>query len=51
MDGIHDMGGMHGFMVLPKRPVGTEGLNEAELAVLVTRYAMIGVSLVVAVQE
>jgi len=30
------------YMVLPERPAGTEGKNEAELAALVTRDAMIG---------
>jgi len=30
------------YMVLPERPVGTEGKNEAELAALVGRDAMIG---------
>jgi nitrile hydratase len=33
-------------MVLPRRPEGTEGLSEPELAALVTRDAMIGVALV-----
>lgn len=32
------------YMVLPERPVGTEGLGEEELAGLVTRDAMIGVT-------
>jgi nitrile hydratase len=32
------------FMVLPERPAGTEGMSEAELAALVTRDAMIGVT-------
>jgi nitrile hydratase len=31
------------YMVLPERPHGTEGMNEAALAELVTRDAMIGV--------
>jgi len=31
------------FLVLPKRPAGTEGLSEDELPALVTRDAMIGV--------
>jgi nitrile hydratase len=31
------------FLVLPKRPAGTDGLSEEELAALVTRDAMIGV--------
>ena len=30
------------YLVLPKRPTGTEGLSEDELAALVTRNAMIG---------
>src|SRR5229473_7102898 len=34
------------YMVLPRRPEGTEGLSEPELAALVTRDAMIGVALV-----
>src|SRR6266566_3522480 len=33
-------------VVLPRRPEGTEGLSEPELAALVTRDAMIGVALV-----
>jgi nitrile hydratase len=32
------------YLVLPERPVGSEGLNEDELAALVTRNAMIGVA-------
>ena len=32
------------YMVLPRQPEGTEGLDEAELAALVTRDAMIGVA-------
>jgi nitrile hydratase len=32
------------YLVLPERPVGTDGLSEAELAELVTRDAMIGVA-------
>jgi nitrile hydratase len=32
------------YMVLPERPPGTESLSEAELAVLVTRDAMVGVA-------
>ena len=31
------------YLVLPKRPDGTEELDEAQLAALVTRDAMIGV--------
>ena len=33
------------YMVLPMRPEGTDGLDEAELAALVTRDAMIGTGL------
>jgi nitrile hydratase len=32
------------YLVLPERPPGTEGMNEAELAALVTRDSMIGVA-------
>lgn len=32
------------YLVLPRRPVGTEGMSEAELAQLVTRDSMIGVT-------
>jgi nitrile hydratase len=33
------------YLVLPERPAGTEGLDEAALASLVTRDSMIGVGL------
>ena len=33
------------YMVLPRRPSGTEGMREAELATLVTRDSMVGVGL------
>jgi nitrile hydratase subunit alpha len=32
------------YLVLPLRPAGTEGLNEKQLAALVTREAMVGVA-------
>lgn len=32
------------YLVLPRRPVGTDGMSEEELASLVTRDSMIGVS-------
>lgn len=32
------------YLVLPERPVGTEGMSEAELVTLITRDAMIGVA-------
>ena len=35
------------YLVLPERPAGTEGMNEEELAALVTRDAMVGVAKVV----
>lgn len=34
------------YLVLPERPLGTENLNQEELAALVTRDGMIGVALV-----
>ena len=33
-------------MVLPRRPEGTDGLSEAELAALVTRKGLIGTAAV-----
>jgi nitrile hydratase len=36
------------YLVLPERPAGTDGLDEAALAALVTRDAMIGVAKVAA---
>jgi nitrile hydratase len=36
------------FLVLPERPAGTEGMDEAALAALVTRDSMIGVARVAA---
>lgn len=33
------------YLVIPRRPPGTEGLSESELAALVTRDSMIGVGL------
>jgi nitrile hydratase len=32
------------YMVLPRRPAGTEALGEAELVPLITRDALIGVA-------
>ena len=34
------------YLVLPERPPGTEGMDEAALAALVTRDAMIGTAVV-----
>ena len=36
------------YLVLPERPAGTESLNEEELAALITRDAMVGVTKVAA---
>jgi nitrile hydratase len=30
------------YLVIPERPIGTEGMSEGELAKLVTRNSMIG---------
>ena len=40
---VHDSTADIRYLVLPLRPNGTEGLNEAELTKLVTRDSMIGV--------
>ena len=42
---VHDSTADMSYMVAPKRPEGTEGLSEEELADLVTRDSMIGVAL------
>jgi nitrile hydratase len=36
------------YLVLPERPLGTEGMSEDELAALVTRDAMIGTAKITA---
>jgi len=36
------------YLVLPERPEGTDGMDEDELAALVTRDAMVGVAKVAA---
>ena len=41
---VHDSTADMRYLVLPMRPAGTEGLDEARLAALVTRDAMIGVT-------
>src|SRR5215218_7569437 len=43
---VHDSTAAMRYLVLPMRPAGTEHLDEAALASLVTRDAMIGVTLV-----
>jgi len=40
---VHDSTAMVRYLVLPKRPAGTEGYSEEQLAALVTRDTMIGV--------
>jgi nitrile hydratase len=42
---VHDSTADMRYLVVPRRPEGTDGLSEPELAGLVTRDAMIGVSL------
>lgn len=48
---VSDSTAMVRYLVLPRRPEGTEGLNEEALAALVTRDAMIGVVAVTSPQE
>ena len=43
---VHDSNANMRYLILPLRPAGTEHLTEAELADLVTRDAMIGVTVV-----
>lgn len=42
---VHDSTADMRYLVLPRRPPGTDGLDEAALAQLVTRDSMIGVAL------
>ena len=44
---VHDSTAELRYIVLPKRPAGSESMSEDELAALVSRDAMIGVSAVV----
>ncbi|SMF72921.1 nitrile hydratase [Tistlia consotensis] len=39
---VHDSTAELRYMILPQRPAGTEGLDEADLAALVTRDSLIG---------
>ncbi|MGB1082647.1 MAG: nitrile hydratase subunit alpha, partial [Alphaproteobacteria bacterium] len=41
---VHDSTADMRYMILPKRPEGTDGLSEAALADLVTRNGLIGVA-------
>ncbi|MGH8247848.1 MAG: nitrile hydratase subunit alpha, partial [Gammaproteobacteria bacterium] len=45
---VHDSNADMRYLVLPRRPAGTEGWSEERLAALVTRDAMIGVALTTA---
>ncbi len=45
---VHDSNANMRYLVLPRRPGGTEAHSEEQLAALVTRDAMIGVALVTA---
>ena len=42
---VHDSTADMRYIVLPARPEGTEGMDEAQLAALVTRDSMIGTGL------
>lgn len=42
---VHDSTADMRYLVLPRRPDGTEAMSEAELAAVVTRDAMIGVTI------
>ena len=41
---VHDSTADMRYLVLPMRPVGTEGMSEEELAALITRDSLIGVT-------
>jgi len=41
---VHDSSSEVRYFILPERPAGTESLSEAELAALVSRDAMVGVT-------
>jgi hypothetical protein len=43
---VHDSNANMRYLILPERPAGCENMTEAELAQLVTRDAMIGVTTV-----
>jgi nitrile hydratase len=48
---VWDTSGETRYLVLPARPAGTEDFSEEQLAALVTRESMIGVSLPKALQS
>ena len=41
---VHDSTADIRYIVIPRRPAGTDGLNESALEALVTRDSMIGVA-------
>jgi nitrile hydratase len=41
---VHDSTADMRYLVIPRQPAGTEGMSEDELAALITRDSMIGVS-------
>ncbi len=41
---VHDSNADMRYLVLPRRPIGTDGMSEQDLAALVTRDCMVGVS-------
>ncbi|MBM3608689.1 MAG: nitrile hydratase subunit alpha [Alphaproteobacteria bacterium] len=43
---VHDSTADMRYLVIPRRPEGTQGMSEEQLAALVTRDAMIGVTIV-----
>jgi nitrile hydratase len=43
---VHDTSAENRYLVLPRRPAGTEALSEAELTTLVTRNGLIGTAAV-----
>jgi nitrile hydratase len=42
---VHDSTADMRYLVIPKRPAGTEGWDEERLAAIVTRDTMVGVAL------
>jgi len=42
---VQDSTAEHRYIVIPRRPEGTEGMTEAELAACVTRDCLIGVAM------
>jgi hypothetical protein len=42
---VHDSNADLRYVVLPMRPAGTDGMNEAQLAALVSRDCLVGAAL------